>query len=93
MLLGIGDAETVRNDIQEGNFRKIDFLAAIPVGDVKDRLVAARRHPASCLENPLVGRLAACDQLSCMQQLHAHAGGQDPARHVDDMNGDAGHAK
>src|ERR1043166_6289988 len=93
VLVGMRDAELIRDHFEKRNLGQIDALRAIPVGDVEDRLVEAGRHPLVDVERPLIRRFSACDQLASVPELDAHTRSDYPARYVDNMYGDSRHGK
>src|SRR5689334_6145616 len=98
MLVGFGDAEAERHDIEERYRGKREACARIVVGDVEHGFVRAGLQPMGperrVLERALCRQRARSDQpphLAGRVQLDAHALRDDPARDVDDVDRHAGH--
>src|SRR5687768_6066370 len=92
MLARLGDAECVAHLVEERNLRERHALLAVPGGDVKHRLVRARRDGLVDLEQPVRVRDAGDDQATLGSvQLDLHSGGDNASRNVNDVNGDSGH--
>src|SRR5690348_14398103 len=98
MLVGFGDAEAERHDIEKRYRGKREACARIVVGDVKHGFIRAGLQPMGperrVLERALCRQRARRDQpphLAGRVQLDAHALRDDPARDIDDVDRHAGH--
>jgi len=99
VLARIGNPEPIGHDIEKRDRR--DRYASVPIigGDVKHRLVGSGdKHRIECgvIERSLTRKVAAREQAPPSvgierEHFDPHAGSNDPARDVDDVDGQARH--